>query len=384
MTDDTTVTKSKPATLLAQAVSDKHAEGPGIIPPLYVSTTYVRDADNEYSSGLSYGRPHNPTVQHVESVLAKLELGADAMLFGSGMAAATAVFQSLKPGDHVIAPKVMYWSLRNWLAGMASDWGLQVDFVDMSDLDAIAACLQAGKTRLVWIETPANPLWSITDIRAVCDMAHVIDARVVVDSTVVTPILSQPLSLGADIVMHSATKYLNGHTDVLAGALVTAKDDDFWVKIQQLRSDLGGILSPRDASQLLRGLRTLHLRVRESSASAMAIALHFERHPKLSSVLYPGLQSHPGHEIACKQMSGGFGGMLSLRVAAGRGAAVEVAAGVKLWKRATSLGGVESLIEHRASIEGEGTPVPENLLRLSTGIEDVGDLIRDLEQAIGF
>ncbi len=384
MTEKTAFRNLKPATLLAQAVSKTHAEGPGIIPPLHVSTTYGRDADNEYSSGLSYGRPHNPTVQHVESVLTNLEQGADAMLFASGMAAATAVFQSLKPGDHVIAPKVMYWSLRNWLAGMASDWGLQVDFVDMSDLEAIAACLQIGKTRLVWVETPANPLWSLTDIRAVCDMAHAIDARVVVDSTVVTPILSQPLSLGADIVMHSATKYLNGHSDVLAGALVTAKEDAFWAKLQQLRTDLGGILSPRDASQLLRGLRTLHLRIRESCASALTIAQHFENHPKLSSVLYPGLQSHPGHEIACKQMSGGFGGMLSLRFAGGRDVAVEVAARVKLWKRATSLGGVESLIEHRASIEGEGTPVPEDLLRLSTGIEDVGDLIKDLEQALDF
>ncbi len=382
MNEKTSLKNLKTATLLAQAIAENHTFGPGIIPPLHVSSTYERDADNQYSSGLSYGRPHNPTVQHVESVLARLEQGADAMLFGSGMAAATAVFQSLKPGDHVIAPKVMYWSLRNWLAGMAGNLGLAVSFVDMSDLAAVQAELQVGKTRLVWVETPANPLWSITDIEEVCNMAHSADARVVVDSTVATPILSQPLLFGADIVMHSATKYLNGHSDVIAGALIVARQDAFWEALQQIRSDLGGILSPRDASQLLRGLRTLHLRVRECSASAMTIASHFENHAKVSSVLYPGLQSHPGHELAGRQMSGGFGGMLSIRFSAGRDAAIEVAARVKVWKRATSLGGVESLIEHRASIEGACTPVPGDLLRLSTGIEDADDLINDLEQAL--
>ena len=369
------------ATLLAQAMAENH-EGPELIPPLHVSTTYQRDADNQYSSGLSYGRPHNPTVQHVESVLTRLEHGSDAMLFGSGMAAATAVFQSLQPGDRIIAPYVMYWSLRNWLAGMASDWGLQVSFVDLSDLESVHSRLQLGKTRLVWIETPANPLWSITDIEKVCKLAHDHGACVVVDSTVATPILSQPLKLGADLVMHSATKYLNGHSDVIAGALITARKDDFWERLQRLRTELGGILSPRDASQMLRGMRTLHLRVRQSSASAMSIALHFENHSKVSAVLYPGLKSHPAYELSCRQMSGGFGGMLSLRFAGGYEAALEVAARVKIWKRATSLGGVESLIEHRASIEGEGTPVPDDLLRLSTGIEDPDDLIDDLEQAL--
>lgn len=374
--------KLKPATVLAQAHVDKASETVEIIPPLHMSTTYVRDADNEYSSGLVYGRPHNPTIQHLEKVLTTLEQGADSMVFGSGMAAATAVFQALKPGDHVIAPKVMYWSLRNWLAGTATEWGLQVSFVELSDLATVQASIQPGKTQLVWIETPGNPLWSITDIAAVCDIAHAVNARVVVDSTVSTPILTQPILLGADMVMHSATKYLNGHSDVLAGVLVTAKLDAFWERAQLVRTNHGGILSPRDGSQLLRGLRTLHLRVRESSRSALAISEHFDQHAGVSSVLYPGLAQHLGHDIACKQMTGGFGGMLSLRFKGGKRVAIEVADRVKLWKRATSLGGVESLIEHRASVEGANTPVPDDLLRLSVGIEDVNDLIADLDQAL--
>ena len=372
----------KPATILAQAHVDKIPRTNEITPPLHLSTTYVRDADNEYSSGLVYGRPHNPTIQHVEQVLTTLEQGADSMTFGSGMAAATAVFQALSPGDHVIAPKVMYWSLRNWLAGMATEWGLQVSFVEMSDLASVQESIRPGKTQLVWIESPANPLWSIADISAVCDIAHAVNARVVVDSTVATPVLTRPVLLGADMVMHSATKYLNGHSDVLAGVLVTAKLDAFWQRVQQVRTNHGGILSPRDGSQLLRGLRTLHLRVRESCRSAMAIAEYFDQHSGVSSVLYPGLARHPGHDIACRQMTGGFGGMLSMRFKGGKRAAIDVAARVKLWKRATSLGGVESLIEHRASIEGSNTPVPDDLLRLSVGIEHVDDLIADLEQAL--
>lgn len=374
--------KYKLATLLAQAPHESISNSVEVIPPVHLSTTYQRDADNTYSSGLVYGRPDNPTIQHLESVLAQLESGAESMAFGSGMAAATAVFQSLHPGDHVIAPRVMYWSLRNWLAGMATQWGLQVSFVAMDDPLTIEAEVRPGKTRLIWVETPANPLWSITDIQRVGEIARAAHAILAVDSTVVTPVLTRPLLLGADIVMHSATKYLNGHSDVLAGVLVTAEQNDFWLKIKNVRAGLGGILSPRDAAQLLRGMRTLKLRVRESCQSAMAIARHFDQHAKVLSVLYPGLPQHPGHELACKQMTGGFGGMLSIRIKGGQSNAINVAAGVKLWKRATSLGGVESLIEHRASIEGANTPVPDDLLRLSVGIEDVDDLIADLEQAL--
>lgn len=371
------------ASLLAQAMGKIDEASRAVTPPIHVSSTFIRDPDNQYRSGNIYGRPDNETVREVESVLTMLEGAAASIVLGSGMSAATAVFLALQPGDHVVAPTVMYWALRNWLKTDATAWGLQVDFVDMTDLDAVRGAVRAGETRLLWIETPANPMWSVTDIAAVAEIAHATGARLVVDSTVATPILSQPLSLGADIVMHSATKYLNGHSDVLAGALCTAHEDEFWARIKRVRAMLGQILGPFEAFLLLRGLRTLDLRVRAMSAAAMTVAAHFSADPRVGSVLYPGLPDDPGHAIAAGQMTGGFGGMLSIRVRAGEAAAIRTAANVKLWKRATSLGGVESLIEHRASIEGPGTPCPSDLLRLSVGIETVGDLIADLDRALG-
>jgi cystathionine gamma-synthase len=371
------------ASLLAQAMGKIDEATRAVTPPIHVTSTFIRDPDNQYRSGNIYGRPDNETVREVESVLTMLEGAAASIVFGSGMSAATAVFLALKPGDHVVAPTVMYWALRNWLKNDATAWGLSVDFVDTTDLDAMRKAVRPGATKLVWIETPANPMWSVTDIAAVAEIAHAVGARLAVDSTVATPILSQPLALGADIVMHSATKYLNGHSDVLAGALCTAREDEFWTRIKRVRAMLGQILGPFEAFLLLRGLRTLDLRVRAMSASAMTIADHFARDPRVLAVLYPGLPDDPGHGVAAKQMSGGFGGMLSIRVRSGEEAAIRAAANVKLWKRATSLGGVESLIEHRASIEGPGTPCPSDLLRLSVGIETPGDLIVDLEQALG-
>ncbi len=370
-----------PESLAAQALGDVDATG-AIIPSIPVSTTYLRDPDNQYRSGFSYGRPDNAIVRHGERVICELEKGAEALLFGSGMAAATACFQALRPGDHVIAPPVMYWSLRNWLRGHATDWGLKVEFIDTSDLAALKAALRPGGTKLVWLETPANPLWTVTDIAAVADLAHQAGARVAVDSTAATPVLSHPLALGADLVMHSATKYLNGHTDVLAGALVTAKKDEMWTRLTGIRTYQGGVLGPFDAALLLRGMRTLYLRVRQACASAQALAERLATHPQVSAVLYPGLKTHPGHAIAAKQMSGGFGGMMSIRAKGGERHAIATAAAVKLWKRATSLGGVESLIEHRASVEGAGTPAPADLLRLSVGIENADDLYDDLAEAL--
>jgi cystathionine gamma-synthase len=353
-----------------------------IVPPIHVSTTYQRDADNRYSSGNVYSRADNPTYDQPEDLLNALEGGADALVFSSGMAAATALFQALEPGDHVVAPTVMYWSLRKWLGGMASRWGLRVDLVDMSDIDALAQAMRPGTTKLVWVETPANPLWTITDIKAAAEIAHKAGALLAVDSTIATPVLTRPLSLGADFVMHSATKYLNGHSDVIAGALVAARDDESWQRVRAVRSEVGGVLGPFEAAQLLRGMRTLYLRVERSSASAQAIAERLAGHDAVAEVLYPGLAGHPGHAIAARQMQGGFGGMLSIRVRHGAEAAIGTAGRVSIWKRATSLGGVESFIEHRASIEGPNTPVPDDLLRLSVGIEDPDDLIADLEQAL--
>ena len=374
--------KLKARTLAAQGTGSIDRETRAIIPPIHVSTTFVRDPDNAYRAGYAYSRDDNPTYAHVETLLADLEGGAEALLFASGMAAATAVFQGLRPGDHVIAPTVMYWTLRGWLMGMASDWGLEIELVDTSDLDALEKAVRPGKTKLLWIETPANPLWLVTDIAAAAELAHAAGARLAVDSTVATPILSRPLSLGADIVMHSATKYLNGHSDVIAGALVTARDDEHWQRLKGIRARIGGVLGPFEAAQLLRGMRTLHLRVLESSRSAQAIAERLIGNSMVSEVLYPGLADHPGHAVAARQMAGGFGGMLSIRVKGGESAAIATAARVEVWNRATSLGGVESLIEHRASVEGAGTPVPPDLLRLSVGIEDPGDLIADLENAL--
>jgi cystathionine gamma-synthase len=371
------------ASLLAQAMGKIDEASRAVTPPIHVTSTFIRDPDNQYRSGNIYGRPDNETVREVESVLTMLEGAAASIVLGSGMSAATAVFLALKPGDHVVAPTVMYWALRNWLKNDATEWGLSVDFVDTTDLDAVRGAVKKGATKLVWIETPANPMWSVTDIAAVAEIAHAAGARLAVDSTVPTPILSQPLSLGADIVMHSATKYLNGHSDVLAGALCTAREDEFWARIKRVRAMLGQILGPFEAFLLLRGLRTLDLRVRAMSAAAMTVAEHFAADPRVLEVLYPGLPGNPGHAVAARQMTGGFGGMLSIRVRAGEEAAIRTAANVKLWKRATSLGGVESLIEHRASIEGPGTPCPTDLLRLSVGIETPSDLIADLEAALG-
>ena len=370
-----------PETLAAQALGDVDSSG-AIIPSIPVSTTYLRDPDNQYRSGFSYGRPDNAIVRHGERLLAELEQGKEALFFGSGMAAATAVFQALRPGDHVVAPTVMYWSLRNWLQGPATDWGLKVDFVDTSDLTVLRTALRPSQTKLVWLETPANPLWTITDIAAVAEIAHKAGARLAVDSTAATPVLTQPLTLGADIVMHSATKYLNGHTDVLAGALVTRAKDETWARLTGIRTYQGGILGPFEAALLLRGMRTLYLRVRQACASAQNLAERLSAHPQISAVLYPGLKSHPRHAIAAKQMKGGFGGMMSIRAKGGERNAIATAAAVRLWKRATSLGGVESLIEHRASVEGPGTPAPADLLRLSVGIENDEDLYADLSEAL--
>jgi cystathionine gamma-synthase len=372
----------KPASAAAQALGLVDETTRAIAPALHTSTTFLRDEDNLFRSGRVYARADNPTFEPAEALLNHLEQGAGAMLFSSGMAAATTVFMTLKPGDHVVAPRIMYWALRHWLLGHATGWGLKIDLVDASDAAAITRAVQPGKTKLVWIETPANPTWIITDIAAAAETAHRAGARLVVDSTTASPVLTQPITLGADLVMHSATKYLNGHSDVVAGALVTAKDDEFWQQLKAGRKNGGAIPGTFEAWLLLRGMRTLFVRVPAACRSAQRIADHFAKHPKIAAVLYPGLPTAPGHAIAARQMSGGFGGMLSLRVRAGEAAAIAVAARVQLWKRATSLGGVESLIEHRASVEGANSPTPVDLLRLSVGIEDAGDLIADLEQAL--
>lgn len=372
-----------PETLAAQGLGRVAAPYRDIVPPIYVSTTYERAADGTFPGGRTYSRADNPTYDQVEALIASLEGAAAAALFASGEAAATAVFQALGPGAAVLVPRAMYWALRKWLLEFAVPWGLTVELYDNASIDDLAGKARSKRPRLIWIETPANPTWDVTDIAAAGSIAREVGAIVAVDSTVATPLLTRPIELGAHIVMHSATKYLNGHSDVVAGALASARDDEFWQRMRYVRGAGGAVLGPLEAWLVLRGMRTLHLRVARACANAQAIAERFHGHAKLSHVLYPGLATHPGHAVAARQMRGGYGGMLSLRLRAGEGPAKSFAARLKVFKRATSLGSVESLAEHRASVEGPGTICPADLVRLSVGVEHVDDLIGDIEQALG-
>jgi cystathionine gamma-synthase len=375
-------TRLNAETIAAQGGGSVDPTTGAIVPPIHMATTFVRDADNQYRRGYCYGRSDNATVRQVESVLTELESGAATLVFSSGMAAATATFLALERPAHIVAPSAMYWGLREWLKEDAPSHGLEVTFVDAGDNEALRAAIRPGRTRLVWIETPSNPIWTVSNIAEAARCAHDRGALLAVDSTVPTPVLTRPITLGADVVLHSATKYLNGHSDVVAGAVVFARMGPFYDSAERLRRMLGGIVGSFEAALLLRGLRTLHVRVRHQSHSAKAIAEHFTAHPAVGRVLYPGLASHPGHAIAARQMQGGFGGMLSMRIRGGEVAAVASAGRMRVWKRATSLGGVESLVEHRSSIEGEGSPCPVDLLRFSVGLECVEDLIADIEQSL--
>jgi cystathionine gamma-synthase len=370
-------------TLAAQGLGEADPVTGALAPVITLSTNYEQHPDGSHPQGRAYTRADNPTSEHAERLLAALEgEGCACALFGSGMAAATAVFQALLPGDHVLVSRVLYWGVRKWLAEFALTWGLDVEFTDTTDLGTLAAAIRPGRTRLLWVETPANPMWEITDLAAACELAHDAGARVAVDNTVATPVHTRPFEHGADLVVHSASKYLNGHGDVLAGAVLSARRDPFWERIRSWRRNAGAMPGPFEAWLLQRGMRTLFLRVGQASHNALALAEHFQRHPALASVLYPGLPDHPGHAIAVRQMEGGFGGMLSIRLAGGAGHAQAVLREVRVFKRATSLGGVESLIEHRRSGEGPSSPVPDDLLRISAGIESPADLIADLETAL--
>jgi cystathionine gamma-synthase len=371
-----------PETLSAQSLGWIAAPFQDIAPPIHVSTTFERGADGGFPGGRIYARDQSPAFDQVESLLARLERGHAAMLFASGMAAATAVFQSLAPGQRVLVPRSMYWALRGWLLGHATAWGLDVQLYENGSLDDLAAQARRAPPRLIWVETPANPGWEITDIAGAAEIARDAGALLAVDSTVAATIFTRPLELGAHLVMHSASKYLNGHTDVLAGALVTAEDSELWRRVRQVRGGCGAVLGTFESWLLLRGMRTLHLRVHAAARNAQAIAERLEAHPKISRVLYPGLATHPGHAVAARQMRGGFGGMLSVQVRGGEPAARALAANLSLIKRATSLGSTESLAEHRASVEGPGSVCPPDLVRLSIGVEHLDDLLADLEQAL--
>ncbi|MEM8546892.1 MAG: PLP-dependent aspartate aminotransferase family protein [Pseudomonadota bacterium] len=373
-----------PETQIAQGLGAIDRATGGVMPAIQPSSTYARDRDYAlFNAAHSYSRDQNPTYAAAEAMLKALEQADDARLFASGMAAATAVFRTLKPGDHVVAPALMYWGLRAWLVRFCDQWQVSLSLFDPEDPEALAQAVRPGETRVVWIETPTNPTWSVIDIAAAATIAHTAGAVLAVDSTVATPVHTRPLTLGADIVMHSATKALNGHSDVLAGVLACQDASSaMWQAILTERGESGAIPGPFEAWLLQRGLRTLFLRVERASATALSLAEALQAHPAVSGVYYPGLPSHPGHDIARRQMQGGFGGLLSFTVTGGGAAALQVAGALTLFLRATSLGGVESLVEHRATIEGPDSPIPPELLRLSVGIERAEDLWADLERAL--
>lgn len=352
-----------------------------IAPPLYLSTTFERAADGSYPRGYIYTRHGNPNREALEEAMAALEGGAVAVAFASGSAAAFAVLQTLSPGDHVIAPRDLYHGLARLFREIATGWGISLSFVDLTDPLAVEAAIRSN-TRMIWVETPSNPMLRITDIARVAAMAHAVGALCICDNTLATPVLQRLLALGADGVVHSATKYLGGHGDAMGGVVVLKEDSDFARRLREIQITGGAVLSPFESWLILRGLRTLPYRMRAHSENAMRVAAFLTRHPAVEAVHYPGLPGHPGHAVAARQMSM-FGGMVSFQVRGGRDAAFQVAARVRLFTRATSFGGPESLIEHRASIEGPETTTPDNLLRLSIGLEHPDDLIEDLEQALG-
>jgi cystathionine gamma-synthase len=351
-----------------------------VTPPIHPSTTFERAQDGSYPKGYVYGRSNNPTRATLESCLAQLEGAAAAAAFSSGSAATAAVFQSLAAGDHVIAPEDVYHGTAGLLRDIFARWSLESTFVDMTDLGEVRDAVRRN-TRLVWVETPSNPLLKVTDIAAVSSIAHEAGAICACDNTWATPVLQRPLDLGADLVVHATTKYLGGHADVLGGAVLTRSEGGIFDRVRGVQTGYGAVPSPFDCWLVLRGIRTLPLRMRAHADNAEKIAAFLTDHTKVEAVHYPGLTDHAGHEVAARQMSR-FGGMLSFQVKGGRQAAMEVAAKVDLFTRATSLGGTESLIEHRASVEGPESRTPENLLRVSVGIEDAGDLIADLTQAL--
>jgi cystathionine gamma-synthase len=351
--------------------------------PIYLSTTFERTAEGQYPLGFSYSRENNPNRRALEECLAELEGGKEALAFASGLAVASAVTQGLERGDHIILADDVYWGLRKVIGEVHGHAGLETSYVDMTDVDALRAAMRPT-TRLVWLETPSNPLMKVCDLAAIAEIVRGAgpNAITVCDGTFATPVLQRPLELGIDMVAHSTTKYLNGHSDVIGGALITRHDNYLFERARAAQKYGGAAPSPFDCWLTLRGIETLPYRVRAHSENAMRIARCLTEHPKVEAVHYPGLETHPGHAIAARQMSA-FGGMMSVQVKGGKPEAMAVAAKCKIFIRATSLGGTHSLIEHRASVEAAGTKTPQNLLRLSIGLEHVDDLLEDLMQALG-
>jgi cystathionine gamma-synthase len=351
--------------------------------PIHLTSTFERSPEGEYPLGFSYSREQNPVRRALEECLASLEGGKEALAFSSGLAVATAILQGLEPGDHILIADDVYWALRRVVGEVFARSGLEAEYVDVTNPDVLRAAMRPN-TRLVWVETPSNPLMKITDLTAVAAIAREPGRKAITvcDGTFATPILQHPLECGIDMVAHSTTKYISGHSDVVGGALVTKYDNYLFERARKSQRYGGSVPSPFDCWLSLRGIETLPVRVRVHCENAARVAQYLKQHPNVEAVHYPGLPDHPGHQIAARQMSA-FGGMLSFQVRGGREDAMRVAARCGLFIRATSLGGTHSLIEHRASVEGPQTRTPQNLLRASIGIEHSDDLIADLEQALG-
>ncbi|MEJ5995852.1 aminotransferase class I/II-fold pyridoxal phosphate-dependent enzyme [Pedobacter sp. Du54] len=347
--------------------------------PISLSTTFFRGEDGGYPGGHQYSRVSNPNRAALENVLSALEGGVDTCTFSSGNTAGMAIFQALEPGSHVIAPDDMYWGFKKQLQSIFAST-LMFDFVDLTQPEHIYASIRP-ETKMIWVETPSNPLLKITDIEAIGRICKENTLIFACDSTFASPILQNPIALGADIVMHSTTKYIGGHSDVLGGSLTTANINPFWDKIKNIQQIGGAVPSPFDCFLLLRSLKTLSYRIKGHCENARKLAHYLDNHPKVEFVYYPGLVSHPQHDVAKKQMKD-FGGMLSILVKGGAENAKKVVNSVHIFAQATSLGGVESLIEHRASVEGPETKTPQNLIRISVGLEHIDDLIDDLGRAL--
>ncbi|RZK81839.1 MAG: aminotransferase class I/II-fold pyridoxal phosphate-dependent enzyme [Pedobacter sp.] len=369
----------KPETIAIHAGNLYKASTNDVTHPINLSTTFLRNEEGGYSGGHMYSRVSNPNRSNLEKILADLENGADACAFSSGNTAGMSLFQALKPGSHIIAPDDMYWGFKKQLQSIFANT-LEIDFVDLTNLDNLKAAIKSN-TVLVWIETPSNPLLKVTDIAEVALITKQHNLILACDSTFASPVLQNPIKLGADIVMHSSTKYIGGHSDVLGGVLVTARKDELWDAIRNVQQVGGAVPSPFDCFLLIRSLKTLPYRMRGHSENGIALANFLEQHPNVEAVYYPGLSSHPQHKTAKKQMSA-FGGMLSILVKGGAEEARKVVNTVKIFAQATSLGGVESLIEHRASVEGPDTKTPQNLIRISVGLEHIDDLIADIDHAL--
>ena len=369
----------KPETLAIHASNLVNSATGDVTPPINLSTTFFRDEHGGYPGGHMYSRVSNPNRSALENTLAKLEYGEDAAAFSSGNTSGMALFQALKAGSHIIAPDDMYWGFKKQLLTIFADI-LEFDFIDQTDLALVKASVKPN-TKLIWSETPSNPLLKVTDISAIAKIAKAAHITFACDSTFASPILQNPILLGADIVMHSSTKYLGGHSDVLGGVLVTAKKDALWDKIKNVQQAGGAVPSPFDCYLLTRSIKTLAYRMKGHCENGKRVADYLSQHPQVEAVFYPGLESHPQHEIAKSQMKD-FGGMMSFLVKGGVEAASKMVNKVQLFAQATSLGGVESLIEHRYSIEGPDSKTPKNLLRISVGLEHVDDIIADLEQAL--